>query len=323
MLQRDLIRKVRRIELVTRRLVNPQLAGQYHSVFKGRGMDFDEVHPYHAGDDVRFIDWNVTARADALYVKRFVEERELTVQVVVDASPSMAWGSQHETKRSLTIQIAAVLAVLATKNNDRVGLTIFDRGVGPYCPPKKGRKHVMRLISELERIQDRPTQPTTDLGDALRYVSRVTSRRAIVFVVSDFFASGWQEPMEVLARRHDVVPVLIGDPRERTFDALRDAAGSTAAPTAPTSLLARVAAWFKGGLIDLRDLETNEPAWVDPGAVGQLSAFERHVRDLELERSKRFAKLRLDTIELSTGFATDAELVGPLVTFFRRRARRS
>lgn len=313
MLPRDLIRKVKRIELVTRRLVNPQLAGQYHSVFKGRGMDFDEVHPYHEGDDVRFIDWNVTARANAIFVKRFVEERELTVQIVVDASPSMGFGTQHETKRTLTVQMAAVLAVLAIKNNDRVGLTIFDGSVGPYIAPKKGRRHVMRLISELERVNAREHTEVTELGDALRYVSRVTTRRAIVFVLSDFMAEGWKEPLEILSRRHDVVPVLISDPRERSLQVT----------DAPQSFFARMRTFLAGGVLDLTDLETGRHAAVDVGAAGRLARFEAHVAALELARKKQFQRLRLDTIELGTQMQTDADLVAPLVTFFRRRARRN
>ncbi len=313
MLPRELIRRVKRIELVTRRLVNPQLSGQYHSVFKGRGMDFDEVLPYHPGDDVRFIDWNVTARSDALHVKRFVEERELTVQIVVDASPSMGFGTQHETKRSLTVQVAAVLAVLAIKNNDRVGLTLFGSDVGPYIAPKKGRRHVMRLISELERVGQHAHDRETALAEALRYVSRVTTRRAIVFVVSDFLAPGWQEPLEILARRHDVVPVVIADPRER----------SLAPVEAPAGLLGRIGAWLQGGLVELRDLETGERAFADLGATGALGRLKARVADEEAERSRRFLRLRLDTIEFDTTLASDAELVGPFVTFFRRRARRN
>jgi len=306
---RELIKKVRRIELVTRRLVNLELAGQYHSVFKGRGMDFDEVQPYAAGDDVRFIDWNVSARTGALHVKHFVEERELTVLIVVDASSSMAFGSAPETKRIVAAQIAALLAMLAVRNNDRVGLAIFDEDVDTYIPPKKGKKHVLRLVTSILGHQPRRSQ--TDLGAALRYVTRVLRRKAIVFVVSDFLAPDTERDLRILARRHDVVPVVIEDARERDW-----------LPTeaAPMSWFQRL---WRGGLVELVDLESQERAAVDLGSARQGRAIGHHVADHVARRDRTFQRLRLDTIHFDTKLPSESDYVRPLVQFFRRRSRRA
>jgi len=310
MLPREIIKKVKRIELVTRRLVNPQLAGQYHSVFKGRGMDFDEVQPYVAGDEIRFIDWNVSARSGSLYVKRFVEERELTVQIVVDASSSMAFGSRTETKRTVAAQVAAVLAVLATRNNDRVGLTVFDDEVDLHIAPRKGRKHVMRLITEI--LGHRPRQSRTDIGGALQYVTRVTSRRAIVFVLSDFLAEGWEHELKILARRHDVVPVIVEDPREL----------APADEPAPRGWLGRLTSWLDGGLLAFDDLESGRTGWFDAGSARHRRRWSERVERRAAERDRIFQRLRLDTMRFSTAFESETDYVRPLALFFRRRSRR-
>lgn len=310
---RDVIRKVKRIELVTRRLVNPQLSGAYHSVFKGRGMDFDEVAAYVPGDDVRFIDWNVSARSGALHVKRYVEERELTVQILVDSSSSMRFGTTAESKRTLAAQLAAVFAVLATRNNDRIGLTIFDHETNLHIPPKKGRKHVMRLITEV--LEHRPRQSTTDLSAAFRYMARVTSRKAIIFVVSDFLSDGWEHECKLLARRHDVVPVVIEDPRER------DLSTSPAAP----SLTGWRRLWnnlWNGGLIELEDLESGRRVAADPSSA-RIGSFAEQASLWSAERDRVFTRLKLDAMNFRTDFTDDADLVRPLATFFRRRSRRS
>lgn len=311
MLPREVIRKVKRIELVTRRLVNPELTGQYHSVFKGRGMDFDEVVPYAPGDDVRFIDWNVSARTGGLHTKRFVEERELTVQIVVDTSASMEFGTSVEPKRLVAAQVAAVLAILAIKNNDRVGLTLFDEDVDRYVPPKKGRKHVMRLLTEI--LEHRPQRTRTDLGAALRYVRRVTPRRAIVFVISDFLTDGFVDDLKLLSRRHDVVPVVVRDPRESSMGEASSADG----------LWARLWRWLtEGGLFVVDDLEHATRYAFDPGSDRQARAFGEHVGALDHEMHRAFRRLKLDTIEFGTGFETETDYVVPLAAFFRRRSRR-
>lgn len=305
---RELIKKVRRIELVTRRLVNLELAGQYHSVFKGRGMDFDEVQPYVEGDDVRFIDWNVSARTGGLHVKHFVEERELTVLIVVDASSSMAFGSASETKRLVAAQIAALLAMLAVRNNDRVGLAIFDEEVDQFIPPKKGKKHVLRLVTSI--LGHEPRAARTNLGDALQYVSRVVRRRAIVFVVSDFLTGEIERDLRILSRRHDVVPVVISDRLEREW-------------TQPGERLPWYKRWWRGGLVDVVDLEDGQRAALDLGSARQLEAFERAVAERTAARDRTFKRLRLDTIHFDTELPSESDYVRPLVQFFKRRSRRA
>lgn len=312
MLPRDLIKKVKRIELVTRRLVNPQLAGAYHSVFKGRGMDFDEVLPYAAGDDVRFIDWNVSARTGDLHVKRFVEERELTVLVLVDTSSSMGFGTGVDPKRLVAAQIAAALAVLAIKNNDRVGLALFDEEVDVYVPPKKGKKHVLNLLTQI--LEHRPRAARTDLAAALQYATRVTKRRAVIFVVSDFLAGGYEDALSIVSRRHDVVPVVIEDPMERALPAL--------AASPRVSFWRTLGAIFSGGVVDLEDLETGERAAIDADSVRQARAFDSLAATVEAERRRVFNRLRLDTITVSASASDEADYVRPLATFFRRRTRR-
>ncbi len=313
MLPRELIKKVKRIELVTRRLVNPQLAGAYHSVFKGRGMDFDEVHPYHAGDDVRFIDWNVSARTTDLHVKRFVEERELTVQILVDTSSSMAFGTGVESKRVVAAQIAAVLAVLAIKNNDRVGLALFDSEVDVYIPPKKGKKHVLNLVTQI--LEHEPRQATTNLGEALGYVTRVTKRRSVIFVISDFIGDGYEDALSIVARRHDVVPVLVEDVRERTL-ALEPEAPKTGFVAALKRL------FFESGVVELEDLETGRRASWDLTSKRHADGFEEQVSSAAAERRRVFNRLRLDTIHFSADVTTETDFVKPLASFFRRRTRR-
>jgi uncharacterized protein (DUF58 family) len=308
MLPRELIKKVKRIELVTRRLVNPQLAGAYHSVFKGRGMDFDEVLPYHSGDDVRFIDWNVSARTGDLHIKRFVEERELTVQIVVDTSSSMQFGTALESKRAVAAQIAAVLAVLAIKNNDRVGLVLFDEDVDLYIPPKKGKKHVLNLVTQI--LDHQPRGATTDIGTAMQYLSRVTRRRSVVFVISDFLGDDWQDAFNIASRRHDVIPVVIRDPRETSI-----APRETGRPWWQRLLLG-------GGLIRVQDLETGKVGTVDLGARSQIRRFAEEVETAQRSLAQIFNRLRLDTIELSAAAASESDYVKPLAAFFRRRSRR-
>lgn len=308
MLPRELIKKVKRIELVTRRLVNPQLAGAYHSVFKGRGMDFDEVLPYHSGDDVRFIDWNVSARTGDLHIKRFVEERELTVQIVVDTSSSMQFGTALESKRAVAAQIAAVLAVLAIKNNDRVGLVLFDEDVDLYIPPKKGKKHVLNLVTQI--LDHQPRGATTDIGTAMQYLSRVTRRRSVVFVISDFLGDDWQDSFNIASRRHDVIPVVIRDPRETSI-----APRETGRPWWQRLLLG-------GGLIELQDLETGKVGTVDLGARAQITRFSEDAETAQRALAQIFNRLRLDTIELSAAAESESDYVKPLAAFFRRRSRR-
>ena len=201
--------KVREIELITRRLVSDTLAGQYHAVFKGRGMSFDSVREYQPGDDIRTIDWNVSARTGGIFVKQYVEERELTVLVAVDLSGSQKFGSKERSKRELAAEIAAVLAFSAISNNDRVGIILFSDRIERYIPPKKGRGHVMRLVLELLEFQ--PQGQGTRIDVALDYIARIARKRAVVFVLSDFVGEGYDRSLGVLSRRHDVVPIVTSD----------------------------------------------------------------------------------------------------------------
>ncbi len=217
MLTADLMKKIRQIEIRTKRLVNDSFAGEYQSIFKGRGMAFDEVRPYQYGDEIRTIDWNVTARTGEPYVKRYVEERELTVMLLVDASASESFGSVNQFKRELAAELTAVLSFAATTNNDRVGLMIFTDQIELYIPPRKGRKHVLRLIRELLAFE--PQGKGTDLKMALDHVNRILKRRSIIFLVSDFLAdpAGYRRALAVTNRRHDVIAVDLTDPLEQAW----------------------------------------------------------------------------------------------------------
>ena len=217
MLTNDLIHKIRHIEIRTKRLVNDSFAGEYHSVFKGRGMEFEEVRPYQPGDEIRTIDWNVTARTGEPYVKRYIEERELTVMLVVDASASENFGSVQRFKRELAAELTAVLSFAATTNNDRVGLLIFTDQVELYIPPRKGRKHVLRLLRELLAFE--PQRRGTDIKLALDTVNHILKRRSIIFLVSDFMANpdSYRTALAVTNRRHDLIAVDLHDPLERTM----------------------------------------------------------------------------------------------------------
>src|SRR3954468_13661536 len=214
MLTRDLLRKIRKIEIVTERLVRDRMAGAYHSVFKGRGIAFSEVREYMPGDDIRLIDWNVSARMNEPYVKLFVEEREMTVLLLVDMSASGRFGSREQEKRELAAELAAILAFSAIRNNDRVGLMLFTDEVERFVPPKKGKKHVLRVISEILTFE--PRSPRTDLASVLRFVSRVALRRAVVFLISDFLApaSRYERALRIAGGRHDLIPVTVTDPLE-------------------------------------------------------------------------------------------------------------
>jgi uncharacterized protein (DUF58 family) len=212
---RDLLRQIRKIEIVTRRLVDQQMAGQDHSVFKGRGMSFDEVRAYAPGDEPRFIDWNVTARTGTPHVKRFVEERELTVLLVVDMSGSMSFGTTRAEKREAAAMLAALMGFSAISNGDRVGLVAFTDEVEVFVPPKKGRKHVLRIIDEVLSLE--PKRRGTRLSAALEFVGQVTKRKSVVVLISDFLDDGYERAMQIAARRHDLIPLSVSDPAEEAL----------------------------------------------------------------------------------------------------------
>ena len=286
---RELLKKIRKIEIHTARLVNQQLAGHYQSVFKGRGMAFSEVRQYQAGDDVRFIDWNVSARMNEPYVKLFTEEREMTVVLLVDMSASGLFGSLSQSKREVAAEVAALVAFSAIKNNDRVGLIIFTDRVERFVPPKKGKKHVLRVISEI--LTYRPDSPRTDLRGALDYLGKIAHRRAVAFLVSDFLSDGWNHALQVASRRHDLVPVVIGDPMEEA--------------------LPRV------GLVTFEDLETGELIDFDTsGPEGKV--YRERVEKRRAEREQLLKRLKVDFVNVRT----DRPYVDALTAFFRARERR-
>jgi uncharacterized protein (DUF58 family) len=288
---RDLIRKVRRIEITTRRVVNEVMAGQYHSVFKGRGMEFAEVRQYLPGDDVRLIDWNVTARMGEPFIKIFAEERELTVILMVDASSSLYFGTRDKTKAELAAELCALLAFSAVSNNDRVGLIIFTDKVETAIPPKKGRQHVLRIIREV--LYFRPKGKNTDIAGALEYLSRIHKRRAVVFLLSDFLATGYDQAIAIAGRRHDLIAVPLSDPRERELNPV--------------------------GMIELEDAETGETIVVDTHDRDTRELFAQINRQNADARDKIFTSIDLDSIPVTAGEPYDRSLA----KFFRTRARRA
>ncbi|AKQ64339.1 hypothetical protein A176_001251 [Myxococcus hansupus] len=290
MLPKDLIRRIRKLEIRTRKVVSDMLAGQYHSVFKGRGMAFSEVRQYQPGDEIRIIDWNVTARMDEAYVKVFTEERELTVMLVVDVSASKEFGSRERTKSEIAAEVAAQIAFSAIANNDRVGLILFSDRVEKVVPPRKGRTHVLRLVSDILTYQ--PAGKGTDLAVGLNYLTQVAKRKAVTFLVSDFQARDYEKPLKLVGRKHDLVPVVVADPLEEAFPRL--------------------------GLVDMEDPETGERFVVDTSDPRVRGRFARAMQAARDERRKLFKKLELDHVELRAG----DDHGKALANFFRARARR-
>ncbi|MCB9733004.1 MAG: DUF58 domain-containing protein [Deltaproteobacteria bacterium] len=290
--RRELLKKIRKIEIVTTKKVNDQLAGAYHSVFKGRGMSFDEVRPYQPGDEIRFIDWNVSARSTEVFVKRFVEERELTVMLLVDVSASLAFGTNAQEKREVAAELAALLAFSAVKNGDRVGLVLFSDEVEHYVPPKKGRKHVLRLISEILSYQAKGRG--TSVSEALTYLQRVASRKTIAFLLSDFQTppSAFDKPLRIVARRHDLVPILIRDAMEAELPRL--------------------------GLVLVEDLETGGTTWLDTSSKSVRRAYAERAQRERQALVQGFRRLKLDHIQVETG----GSYFGAIRQFFELRARR-
>jgi uncharacterized protein (DUF58 family) len=290
MIPREILKQVRRVEIATRGLVNDVFSGEYHSVFKGRGMNFAEVREYQHGDDIRSIDWNVTARTGTPFVKVFDEERELTVMLVVDVSASGEFGSRSRMKGEVAVEICAVLAFSAIKNNDKVGLIIFSDRIEKFVPPRKGRRHVLRVLREL--LYFRPEGRGTDIAGALEYLARVVRRRAVVFVVSDFFATGYQKALAVAGRRHDTIVIRMGDPRERELPAV--------------------------GYLELEDAETGEQLTVNVSDPVFREAFHREVTDTQAALEREFRKTGVDIVEIST----DRPYADRLMRFFQQRAKR-
>jgi uncharacterized protein (DUF58 family) len=285
----QVMREVRRIEITTRHLVRDIVAGEYSSAFRGRGVEFAEVREYQPGDDVRTIDWNVTARLGTAYVKRYLEERELTVGFVVDFSASKLFGSRLRTKRDLAVEVCAVLALAAARNNDRVGALFFTDRIEHLVTPRKGRRHVLRILSDLLSFQ--PSGQGTNLTAALEQLEPLHRRRSVLFIVSDFLTTGYGPALSRLARKHDVVAVHLVDPRERALPDM--------------------------GLMVLKDPESGGWRYVDTSSPSLREQFHERVAtfDLNLERTVR--ERGADLIRLHT----DQSYAEPLLAFFRRRER--
>lgn len=290
MIPKEILKKVKRIEIATRGIVNEVFSGEYHSVFKGRGMEFSEVREYQIGDDIRTIDWNVSARTGHPYVKVFEEERELTVMLLVDVSSSSNFGTATQMKGEIAAELCAVLAFSAIKNNDKVGLIIFSDKIEKFIPPRKGKQHVLRVIREI--LYFRPEDSQTDLNIALEYLIKVIRRRSIVFLISDFLTENYQKALQVANKKHDVIAMDIIDPREVELPNI--------------------------GLIELEDAETGETILIDTTSAQVRSSFFVGSERDRLEREKFFKSIGVDSITIHT----DRSYVEPIVKFFRMRAKR-
>jgi uncharacterized protein (DUF58 family) len=287
---KDLLKKVRQLEIRTRGLVNQVFSGEYHSVFKGRGMEFSEVREYQPGDDIRTIDWNVTARLNHPFVKIFEEERELTVMLLVDMSGSQFFGSQMALKRDVAVELSAILAFSAMKNNDKVGAILFTDRIEKFIPPRKGQSHALRIVRELLSFE--PKRNTTSLKAALEYLNHIQKKRSIVFLLSDFMDNGYEAALQIAGKRHDLIGVVLLDPRENE--------------------LPRV------GLMTLRDAETGVQRWVDTSDRHVRSAYQKYRVAAQKSRKSVFIKSRLDAVEVKL----DQPYMKPLVDFFRLREKR-
>ena len=290
MLTKELLKQVRQIEIRTKGLVNQVFSGEYHSVFKGRGMEFSEVREYQFGDDIRNIDWNVTARFGHPFIKVFEEERELTVMLMVDLSGSLMFGSVSKTKQRVAAELTAILAFSALKNNDKVGLILFTDKIEKFVPPRKGNKHVLRIIREVLSFQ--PEGNATDIGSALKFMNGAIKKRSIVFLLSDFMDDGYEKILKIVGKKHDLIGVVLDDRRETEIPKL--------------------------GLIKLTDAETNQERWVDTSSRKVQGVLQKRREEMIGKRKSLFISSRLDSIYVRTG----ENYITPLVQFFRLRERR-
>ncbi len=290
MLAKEILKQVRQIEIKTKGVVNQVFSGEYHSVFKGRGMEFSEVREYQFGDDIRNIDWNVTARFGHPFIKIFEEERELTVMILADLSGSLLFGTKDKTKQRIAAELSAVLSFSALKNNDKVGLILFTDKIEKFVPPRKGRSHVLRIIREVLSFE--PQGKTTNIRAALEYMNKAIKKRSIVFVLSDFMDSGYEKILRIIGKKHDLIGLLLRDERENNIPGI--------------------------GLIKFVDAETGEEKWIDTSDKKVRNYFHLQ-RDEEMLRLKNlFTRSRLDKIEI----LTSQDYVKPLINFFRMRGRR-
>ncbi len=290
MLPKEIIKKIRRIEIKTSRMVSDVFAGQYHSVFKGRGIEFDEVREYQPGDEIRSIDWNVTARMGHPFVKKFVEERHLTVMLLMDASGSSFFGTKGQLKSELAAEFCSVLAFSAIKNNDRVGLIIFSDRIEKFIPPRKGSQHVLRVIREL--LFHKPQGKKTDIRCALDYLNNVMHKKTVSFLISDFFDCEFKQQLIITSKRHDLIAVTLTDPREQELP--------------------------EKGIIRFEDAETQEVFLVDAANRFQREAFAEMSAKFLAQRELLFKQAGVDVINIRT----DEPYTKELVRFFRRREKR-
>lgn len=289
----DLLKKVRKIEIKTRALSHQIFAGEYHSAFKGRGMAFSEVREYQYGDDVRNMDWNVTARLRAPYVKVFEEEREMTVMLLVDISRSGFFGTVGSTKRDMLAEIAAVLSFSAIINNDKVGALFFSDKIEKFIPPRKGRSHLLRIIREI--IELKPESSGTDIGGALRFLTNAIKQKCTAFLLSDMMdtdtngAPRYEDAIKVAAGRHDLSVIKVFDPRERTIPDI--------------------------GLVNVKDSETGETAWINTSSSKVRESYAKVAQDADMKATKLMRQYQIDSVDISTG----SDYVKGLMAFFDRR----
>jgi uncharacterized protein (DUF58 family) len=288
--QKELFKKIRRIEIRTKRLVNDLFSGEYHSTFKGQGMEFEEVRQYEPGDDIRLIDWNVTARTGFPHIKKFREERELSVIFLVDASSSGTFGTKERFKADAAAELCAVLAFSAIKNNDKVGMIIFTDKIENFIPPKKGKAHVLRLIREILYFKPEGTQ--TDIKGALEYFNRVIKKKSVVFLVSDFLSEDYLKPLQIANNKHDVIAIKISDPREIKFENV--------------------------GLIELEDAETGETILIDTSSAAFRKDFARQAEEDSFGLKRSLKLINLDFIQI----ITNQSYIVPLINFFKLRGKR-
>ena len=290
MIPKEIFQKIRRIQIRSSHQVDELLAGSWNSAFKGRGIEFEEVRPYQVGDDVRSIDWNVTARSDQPFVKLFREEREMSVVLLVDLSRSVDFGTQLQTKRELIAELGATLAMSAVKNNDKIGMTLFSDDVEKAIPPRKGSRHVLRIIREL--LYCAPVGAGTNIRKAVEHLNRTCKRRSVVFLVSDFFDSGYESVLKVAKRRHDIIPIVVSDPLEQEL------------PNA--------------GLVRLRDSESGVVVSVDTSSRRNREKYKEIYRQKDDSRTSMFRRLQMEPIRFTTG----SDIVDPLRRYFHSREQR-
>ena len=289
--EKEILKKIQRIEIFTNRLVNTIFAGEYESVFKGQGITFDEVREYQVGDEIRTIDWNVTARMGQAYIKKYVEERELVMMLVVDMSASTSFGSTAETKAEIAAEIAALLAFSAIKNNDKVGLICFTDTVEHFVAPRKGKRHVLRVVRDILRFQ--PQQPRTNIETALAFVDQVLKPHSVVFLISDFKDTGYEKQLRLSSKRHSLIAITLQDRRELELPDV--------------------------GLIELEDAETGETMVVDTRSEEARHLYTQLNQRADAERRQIFRASQVDSILIRT----DEPYVKPLIQFFRQRAAKN